>query len=187
MRRWLLLLPLVALFTAAGVALFTTRPAADLGKPVADLDLPSVRDPAERIELSELVGRTPVVLNFWASWCEPCKQEAPEFKASAERHGGDVTFLGVSILDGPGPARRFMDKAKIGYQSVSDTRGVTAKRFGVTGVPETIFVDARGIVVGRYIGAFRPGELEPLVADLLALEPGQLLDIRGRGQTRPVP
>jgi cytochrome c biogenesis protein CcmG/thiol:disulfide interchange protein DsbE len=186
MRRWLLLVPVVAFFVAAGVALFTTRPAADIGKPVATFDLPSVTDAGRKISLADLVGSQPVVLNFWASWCEPCKAEAPEFKRAATRFGR-VTFLGVNILDGPGPARRFMSKAGIPFSSVSDTRGVTAKRFGVTGVPETIFVDREGNVAGRYIGAFRRGELEDLVAELAGLRAGEVLDITGRGETRPVP
>lgn len=143
-------------------------------------------DGAGELSLASLRGKT-VVLNFWASWCEPCKQEAPEFKRAAEAFGDRVTFLGVDMLDGPGPAARFMKSAKIPYPSVSDVRGVTSKRYGITGVPETIFIDRDGIVAGRYIGALRRGELMRLVEDLLELRRGELLEISGRGETRPVP
>jgi hypothetical protein len=80
-----------------------------------------------------------------------------------------------------------MEQAKIPYESVSDVRGVTTKRFGMTGVPETVFVDADGLVVGRYIGALERGQLDELVGQLVALEPGDTLDITGRGNTEPVP
>lgn len=186
-RRFFLLVPVVLVFVVAGVALFRVRPGAELGGPVADFTLPSVRDPDRTIRLSEHVGRRPVVLNFWASWCEPCKEEAPEFRRVAIRYADDVTFLGVSILDGPGPAGRFMEEAEIPYESVSDVRGVTAKRFGMTGVPETVFVDREGLVVGRYIGALERGQLADLVERLVALEPGERLEVTGRGRSQPVP
>jgi len=187
MRRFLWLIPLVVLFAVAGVALFRVRPAAELGKPPARFSLPSVLDPEEKITLDEIVGSRPVVLNFWATWCEPCKEEAPEFRRTARAYADEVTFLGINVLDGPGPAGRFMRAEKIPYDSVSDTRGVTAKRYGMTGVPETIFIDSDGLVVGRYIGSFRRGELDALVADLVELRPGELLRITGRGATEPVP
>ncbi len=186
MRRLLLLVPLVAAFVVGGIGLFRARPPAELGKPAPSFDLPTVADESERIELSDLTGR-PLVLNFWASWCDPCKDEAPEFARVAREMEDDVTFLGVSILDGRGAARDFVKEYGIPFESVRDTRGVIAKRYGVTGAPETVFVDPRGRVVGKYIGAFREDELEPLVRDLLALKPGEFLRITGRGETRPVP
>jgi cytochrome c biogenesis protein CcmG/thiol:disulfide interchange protein DsbE len=186
-RRFLWLAPIVVLFAVAGVALFRVRPAAELGKPPARFSLPSVLEPEQKITLDEIVGSRPVVLNFWATWCDPCKEEAPELARTARRYEGEVTFLGISVLDGPGPAGRFMREEKVPYESVSDTRGVTAKRYGMTGVPETIFIDADGLVVGRYIGAFRPGELGRLVAELVELRPGEFLQITGRGATEPVP
>lgn len=195
MRRWLLLVPVVALFVAGGVGLFRVRPSAELGKPAASFALGAIEGRHEsdrKIVLDELVGsqrvaKRPVVLNFWASWCEPCKDEAPEFRRAAKAYADDVMFVGVAILDGPGPAGDFLKEYRIGYDSAIDTRGVVAKRFGVTGVPETIFIDRRGIVVGKYIGALRAGELTPLVQDLIELPAGGLLKITGRGETRPVP
>jgi cytochrome c biogenesis protein CcmG, thiol:disulfide interchange protein DsbE len=190
MRRWLLLVPVVVLFVVGGIGLFRVRPPAEVGKPPASFSLPLIegRRPSDtKLTLDDLVGKTPIVLNFWASWCEPCKDEAPAFRRAAERFEGDVTFLGVAILDGPGPAGDFLKEYRIPYRSVVDTRGVTAKRFGVTGVPETVFIDARGIVAGAYSGALEGAELERLVDDLLELEAGETLRITGSGETRPVP
>ena len=186
MRRLLLLIPLIALFVVAGIGLFRARPPSELGRPAPPFALPSLADEDERISLEGLKGK-PAVLNFWASWCEPCKDEAPEFARTARDTGEDVTFLGISILDGRGAARDFVKRYRIGFDSVRDTRGVIAKRYGVTGAPETVFIDADGRLVGKYIGAFRRGELEPLVRKLITLPRGELLRITGRGETRPVP
>jgi hypothetical protein len=98
-----------------------------------------------------------------------------------------VTFLGVNILDGRSEALAYIDEFKTPYPSVRDSRGIVAKRYLVTGAPETVFIDRRGNVVGKYIGAFESGQLEPLVRELIELRPGELLTIVGRGETRPVP
>lgn len=188
MRRFLWIVPVIALFAVGGIGLFRVRPAAEIGQPPADFSLRSVTDPDRTITLADQLGTRPVVLNFWASWCEPCKDEAPEFRAAALAFEDEVTFLGVSTLDGRGPASRFMEAYDVPFDSVTDPPpGRAAKRFGVTGVPETIFIDRDGRVVGRYIGAFTGDQLEGLVRRLLDLAPGDALDITGRGESRPVP
>ena len=91
------------------------------------------------------------------------------------------------MLDGKRPAEDFVRRDGIPYPTARDTRGVVAKRYGVTGVPETVFIDADGNLVGRYIGAFTDEQLEDVVRDLIELRPGELLKLTGRGETRPVP
>jgi cytochrome c biogenesis protein CcmG, thiol:disulfide interchange protein DsbE len=183
--RALLLVPVVALFVVAGIGLFRARPQAELGRPAPTFEL-SLLDGDGRLSLGGLRGK-PVVMNFWASWCTPCKDEAPEFSRTAKAFEDDVHFLGVTMLDGRQPALDFVERYDIPYPSVRDTRGVIAKRYGVTGVPETAFIDARGRLVGSYIGAFTEGQLEEVVRDLLEIKPGELLRLTGRGETRPVP
>jgi cytochrome c biogenesis protein CcmG, thiol:disulfide interchange protein DsbE len=185
LRRALWLVPVVALFVVGGVGLFRVRPNAQLGQTAPTFELPKLRGDGH-IALEDLRGK-PLVVNFWASWCDPCKDEAPEFARTAERMRGKVRFLGVTMLDGRDEALSFVKRYGIGFESVRDTRGVIAKRFGVTGVPETAFIDARGRLVGTYIGAFTKGQLARAVRDLVDLEPGELLRIAGRGETRPVP
>jgi cytochrome c biogenesis protein CcmG/thiol:disulfide interchange protein DsbE len=185
MRRMLWLLPVVAVFVVGGIGLFRARPNAELGRPAPDITLPALDGDGD-IRLAGFRGK-PVVVNFWASWCDPCEDEAPEFMRAARAFGDDVHFLGVTMLDGRQPALEFVKRFDIPYPSVRDTRGIVAKRYGVTGVPETAFIDADGNLVGKYIGAFTGKQLERAVRDLIDLRPGELLTLIGRGETKPFP
>jgi cytochrome c biogenesis protein CcmG, thiol:disulfide interchange protein DsbE len=185
MRRMLWLVPVVAVFVVGGIGLFRARPQAELGRPAPEITLPAL-DGGGNIRLAGLRGK-PVVVNFWASWCEPCKEEAPEFRSAAREFGDDVHFLGITMLDANTAARGFVERYEIPYPSALDARGVVAKRYGVTGVPETAFIDADGKLVGRYIGAFTGDQLSDAVEDLVDLRRGELLQLTGRGETRPVP
>jgi cytochrome c biogenesis protein CcmG/thiol:disulfide interchange protein DsbE len=101
------------------------------------------------LDLAELRGR-PVVLNFWASWCEPCKAEAPRLQAAAERYP-ELVVLGINAQDFEGDARRFVERYGIEYPNVHDGAGGILKDFGTTGFPETWFVDRDGNLAFRRI------------------------------------
>lgn len=116
-----------------------------------------------RLALAELSGH-PVVLNFWASWCIPCKKEAPLLEASALSHRGRVLFLGIDIQDLRSAARRFLREVKANYPSVRDGAGGTSTKFGLTGVPETYYLDARHRIVAHTIGQLSRRELEAGIA-----------------------
>lgn len=112
-----------------------------------------------RLSLTELRG-TPVVLNLWASWCTPCREEAPRLQKGWERWGPrGVAYLGLNIQDLRGDARGFAQKFGITHPSVRDARRGVADSYGATGIPETFFVDARGRVVGHVIGVVSEREL----------------------------
>jgi len=109
-------------------------------------------DRSERLRLSSLEGEKVVVLNFWASWCIPCKEEAPILQAGWERwRNRDVLFLGVDAQDLAVDGRRFVARYGITYPSVYDGSGSTLGRFGVSAFPETFFVDRRGRLVGEHV------------------------------------
>jgi cytochrome c biogenesis protein CcmG/thiol:disulfide interchange protein DsbE len=120
-----------------------------------------------RISLAELRGY-PVVVNFWASWCIPCKEEAPFFAAAARAHRGRVVFVGLDVQDLVPDARHFLDKLAVPYVSVRDGSPKTYSAYGLTGVPETYFIDSRGRAVGHSIGAVSRSELEARIAELIA-------------------
>lgn len=118
---------------------------------------PAVED--GRIALEEVSGR-PVVLNVWASWCNPCRAEAPELAASARAHAGTIVFLGLDVQDFKSDARRFLDRYAVRYVSVRDGSGATGDAYGITGVPETYWIDARGRIVDHYPGQISRQQLE---------------------------
>ena len=111
------------------------------------------------VALRELRG-FPVVLNFWASWCIPCKEEAPELAAAARRYRGRVVFLGIDIQDFTTDARKFMDDVDAPYVSVRDGTSKTHSAYGITGVPETYYLDRNGRAAFHSIGAVSTDDLE---------------------------
>jgi cytochrome c biogenesis protein CcmG, thiol:disulfide interchange protein DsbE len=113
-----------------------------------------------RVSLRELRG-TPVVLNLWASWCTPCREEAPRLQKGWERWGRrGVAYLGLNIQDLRGDARGFAERFGITHPSVRDARRGVADSYGATGIPETFFLDDRGRVVGHVIGVVAERELD---------------------------
>ena len=119
-----------------------------------------------RLDLRELRG-WPVVLNFWASWCIPCRDEAPLLNASARAHRGQVVFLGVNVQDLNEDALKFLREFAAPYVSIRDRNNKTFEDYGLTGVPETYYLDARGRIVGHVPGAISRRTLEQGVAALL--------------------
>jgi cytochrome c biogenesis protein CcmG/thiol:disulfide interchange protein DsbE len=103
------------------------------------------------IDLASLRGK-PVVINFWASWCEPCKSEAKALEQASHRYGpSGVVFLGIDYHDVTPDARTFLAHHGITYTTLQDGSGMVGDRYGLTGVPETFFVDRRGRIVGDHI------------------------------------
>lgn len=118
-----------------------------------------------RLSLAELRGQFSVI-NFWASWCLPCKAEAPAFARAADRYSGQVAFVGIDVQDSAGAARAFLRRYKVNYVSLRDPSNGTYNAYGLTGVPETYFVDRRGRTVAHEIGRVREADLMRLVAEL---------------------
>ncbi len=112
-----------------------------------------------KLRLRDLRGY-PVVINFWASWCGPCRSEIPRFTAAAARLHGKVAFLGVDIQDVTSDARAFLPRYHVNYVSVRDGSDGTYADYGLTGVPETYFVDARGRVVRHVPGVVSEAQLD---------------------------
>jgi cytochrome c biogenesis protein CcmG/thiol:disulfide interchange protein DsbE len=107
-------------------------------------------DTGGRLSLASLRGR-PVVLNFFASWCEPCKAESKVLVNAAREYGSRVVFLGVDYHDVTSDGRKFLRAHGIMYPTVQDGPGDIGDKYGLTGVPETYFIDAKGRLVGAHI------------------------------------
>ncbi len=108
-------------------------------------------DGEEQIRLSDYRGRA-VVLNFWASWCEPCKDEAPLLEEAWQSYRDEgLVVLGIDAQDFRTDARRFADRYGMTYPIAFDGHGSSLGRFGVTGFPETWFLGRDGRLVGEHI------------------------------------
>lgn len=120
------------------------------------------------LSLRELRGHA-IVINFWASWCGPCKDEAPLFAASARAHSGKVVFLGIDVQDFKSDARKFLKRFDTPYVSVRAGGGKydVYSDYGLTGVPETYWLDARGRIVDHYPGQISRRQLEQGIREVV--------------------
>ena len=124
-----------------------------------------------RVALEELRGR-PVVLNVWASWCEPCREEAPLLQGAWSRADGPgVLFLGADVRDATRDARAFIEEFALTYPNVRDPEGQVLTDFGLSGLPETFFISADGDIVGHVIGALSARQLAQGVEAAVSGEP----------------
>ena len=119
-------------------------------KPAPDFTLTRL-DNGESVTLSQLRGR-PLVLNFWASWCGPCAQEHPTLALAAQRFHTEANFYGVIFEDTPEDARKFAAPTSTSFPQLIDPQSRMAVDYGVTGVPETYFIDAQGIIRDKFVG-----------------------------------
>jgi thiol-disulfide isomerase/thioredoxin len=152
-------------------------PAADGGKEkIAAPDITVVNAAGDGVKLSDMAGK-PVVLNFWASWCPPCKSEMPEFDKAYAEYGEEVTFMMVDLTDG---ARETVETgaAYVAEQGFSfpvyyDTSGEAAAAYGVSAIPSTLFIDKDGNVVTGAQGAINEETLHMGIDFILPQQEGQ--------------
>jgi cytochrome c biogenesis protein CcmG/thiol:disulfide interchange protein DsbE len=113
--------------------------------------LPRIDPEGGDLAFSSLKGKA-VVVNFWASWCIPCKDEAPELQATYEKYRDQgLVVLGVDAKDFKQDGKRFIERFGLTYPNVNDGKGSTLGKWGVRGFPETFFVDREGRIVGEVI------------------------------------
>jgi cytochrome c biogenesis protein CcmG, thiol:disulfide interchange protein DsbE len=134
-----------------------------VGGPAPRLAIRSLTD-ARVIRLADLRG-TPVVINFWASWCVACREEAPVLNAAAQRYAGRVQFLGADFRDSEQAARRYQEEIRSPYPVGPIVEG-TYQAFGVTAPPETFFIDRRGVVISRITGPVDARSLDIYIGQL---------------------
>lgn len=127
------------------------------GQPAPAFSLTDLRT-GEPVTSDQLKGQ-PYVLNFWASWCSPCKQEHPVVEWAARTYGDRVRFFGVVFEDTPENARRDLERRATSYPQLLDPSSRMAVDYGTTGVPETYFIDASGVIVDKFVGPIDPGSI----------------------------
>jgi cytochrome c biogenesis protein CcmG/thiol:disulfide interchange protein DsbE len=105
-----------------------------------------------KLTLNDLRGKA-VFLNFWASWCPPCRAEARDLEAAWQRiKDQDMVFLGVAMQDTEKDSRAFLDEFKITYPNGREASGKMAVDFGVWGIPESFFIDPQGRITYKHVG-----------------------------------
>jgi thiol-disulfide isomerase/thioredoxin len=124
----------------------------DARLPTDPLALPEY-DLAGYRDLIAGLGGTPLVVNFWGSWCGPCQEEAPHLRQASEEFEGRVQFLGVDMLDNRGAAREFMRRFGWRYSSIFDPDPEIRDGLGYLGQPITLIYDRRGEVTNHTVGA----------------------------------
>lgn len=127
-------------------------------KPAPDFALPKLMTSGETLTVADLKGDGPVVVNFWASWCAPCRIEHPELVKLA---GEGVRVVGINYKNDPEDAKKFLDGLGNPFEAVGvDESGRTGIAYGVAALPETFVLDADGTILYKHVGPINPGELD---------------------------
>jgi cytochrome c biogenesis protein CcmG/thiol:disulfide interchange protein DsbE len=132
--------------------------------------------PAPPISLTLFSGQTwglaaqrgkPSLVNFWASWCPPCRDEVPVLQQGYQTYGDRVVFVGVDVWDTDGDARAFLQRYGATYQNGPDPAGHIAIDYGLTGVPETFLIDGAGRIAHHFVGPLDQSTLDSLLSSLV--------------------
>jgi cytochrome c biogenesis protein CcmG/thiol:disulfide interchange protein DsbE len=136
------------------------------GKPAPAFTIKRL-DKEGQVSLSDYAGQ-PIVLNFWATWCGPCKMEQPVLDWAAERYKGKAVFIGIVFEDTEQSTRAFLAQTGAAYPQVYDPKSTVAVDYAVAGVPETYFINRQGIIVKKYANPFSgPEEFAEQIAEIL--------------------
>jgi thiol-disulfide isomerase/thioredoxin len=127
-----------------------------LGYRAPDFELPDLE--GQKVTLSALRGK-PILLNFWATWCPPCRQEMPELQEFHRRYGDQIVLVGVNWGEGSKTVKAFLDRLGVGYRNLVDERGTAFVLYRLTGIPESFFIDPEGYIRGAWIGPLTAKEI----------------------------
>jgi len=139
----------------------------EVGKAAPDFALRTLEGAVVR--LSDFRGRQHVIVNFWASWCGPCKVEMPDLEAVYRQHKDQLVVLGVDLQESDADVRRFLsEEIQVSYPILMDDRGRVAQAYNKFAQPTSFLIDQQGIIRSRKNGAYTSEELQQRVQELLA-------------------
>ncbi len=121
--------------------------------------------PGPTIDLAALSGR-PVLVNLWASWCGPCREEMPILQAAHEQYGEQVQFLGVDSKDTLEAGASFLGDIGVTYPQVVDPEGELLNHLGVPGLPVTVLLDDEGRIAATHVGQLDSESIEELLVNV---------------------
>lgn len=125
--------------------------------------------PSKLDDTLEALRGKPVVVNYWATWCGPCKEEMPRIVDAANTYEGRVHFLGVDVEDDNASAIRFIDEYEMPFRSLADPDGKIRRAQHLVGLPETQFYTADGELAFAHKGEIQADELIDKIEDVLAV------------------
>jgi cytochrome c biogenesis protein CcmG/thiol:disulfide interchange protein DsbE len=164
-RRWPriagALIPAAAFIALLGFAVAKQGSAPVPGDKAPDFTAPVLGE-SRTFELSDLAGH-PVLLNFWWSGCEPCRKEAPLLERAHRVYGDEVRFVGVNIRDAESDAERFVSRYHLDYLHVRDEGLNIYREYGLTGQPESFFIDSDGVLIEHIPGEMSQDDLYRLL------------------------
>jgi len=136
-----------------------------LHRPAPDFSLPVMAngDPEARLRLSDLTGNV-VVLDFWASWCEPCGMQAPILERFARSHQGEAVVVGINLDDDPGVIAQYVRQKSLTYPMVSDENGEVRSAYDANNLPTLVVVDPHGNVAAAMQGLVARAQLDAAFA-----------------------
>jgi len=156
-RRWGKWVISVGVIGIVAILLFTkmsTPTSPEVGHKAPNISLKTLD--GKTISLSQLRGKR-VFVNFWASWCDPCKRETPGIVAMSKLYGNKVTFIGVNLTSGDsiGDVKKFVQQFKIPYPILVDVNGISAHDYELASIPTSVFINQKGIIIEKQPGAFK--------------------------------
>jgi len=143
------------LLTSGGTSTSATR----AGRDAPDFNLPNLQDGKGSINLASYKG-TPVLVNFWATWCTPCVQEMPLLEAAHKKWGSKVQFIGIDRQDYKPDAVTFAAKAHVSYPLASDPNATLDGAYRLRGMPTSVFIDRDGHIVDQVTGPVTRSQLD---------------------------
>jgi len=147
--------PTPALGTAANPAAST--PAPEVGAPAPDFSLTTLD--GETVQLSDLRGKI-VAINFWATWCAPCRLEMPDLQARADQFPDRLVVLGVNFAETAAEVAAFRDEVGVDFPLLMDPEADVQRLYRVLGYPTTFFVDEQGTIRFQHIGLMSGGQMD---------------------------
>lgn len=166
---WVVIIALLALFAWGLFNNSQTRPIA--GAPAPDVELQFFdgygwQHATADTHLADMQGR-PVVLNFWASWCDECHLEAELLESLSREYGDDVVFLGIAYVDTPTKALEYLEYYDITYPNAPDLQAGISNKYEITGVPETFIIGPDGVIADVIIGPVSETRMRTILEQLL--------------------
>ncbi|OYT72961.1 MAG: alkyl hydroperoxide reductase [Armatimonadetes bacterium CP1_7O] len=147
-KRWLMFLTLAAL-TALGAHALLQQQGLPIGATAPDFKLTTLD--GETVELSKLRGK-PVFIDFWATWCGPCRRALPHTQKLFEKYGKDAHILTINLREDAETVHKFLEQNKYSFTVLMDMEGAVGAAYGVRGIPHFVLIDATGKVQFVQIG-----------------------------------